>query len=137
MSVRAAVLLLVQALQGLAHAHELGFVHRDVKPSSLLIGPLGDKRIVKVADFGMARAFEESRLSGLSMMGDVAGTPAFMAPEQITHTRDVKPWTDQYSAAVTLYYLLTNQLPYDLPESAPRALAVILSTDPVPIRKRR
>lgn len=137
MSVRAAVLLMAQALQGLAHAHELGFVHRDIKPSNLLIGPLGDKRVVKVADFGLARAFEESRLSGLAMTGEVVGTTAFMAPEQITHARDVKPWSDQYSAAATLYYLLTNNLPYDLPESAPQTPAVILTTEPVPVRQRR
>jgi serine/threonine-protein kinase len=137
LSVRAAVLLMAQALQGVVHAHELGFVHRDLRPSNLLIGPQGDKRIVKVADFGLARAFEGSRLSGSMMTGDVAGTTAFMAPEQITQARDVKPSSDQYSAAATLYYLLTRQLPHDLQESAPRALAVILTTDPVPVRQRR
>jgi serine/threonine-protein kinase len=137
LSARAAVLLMAQALQGVAHAHQLGFVHRDLRPSNLLIGCIGDKRIVKVADFGLVRAFEGARLSGSTMLGEVAGTTSFMAPEQITHTRDVKPWSDQYSAAATLYFLLTNKLPHDLPDSAPGAFAIILNTAPVPVQQRR
>jgi hypothetical protein len=138
MSVTAGVKLILQAIQGLAHAHGLGFVHRDIKPSNLLVGKVGEKRIVKVADFGLARAFNDSRLSGLTMMGDVSGTPAFMAPEQITHYRDTQPAADQYAAAATLYFLLTGRFVYDFGTGDPaRAFAVILSEDPVPIRERR
>ncbi len=138
MTVRAASLLVGQALQGLAHAHEQGYVHRDVKPSNLLIGTVENKkRIVKVADFGLARAFNDSNLSGLTMQGDVAGTPAFMAPEQITHYREVRPAADQYSAAATLYWLLTKCFVYDLPSNPVRAFGMMLSEDPIPITERR
>ena len=76
-----------------------GFVHRDIKPSNILIGSKGTKRVVQLADFGLARAYESSKISGLSMQGEVCGTPAFMAPEQVTHYREVKPAADPYSAA--------------------------------------
>jgi serine/threonine-protein kinase len=129
--------LVCSALSGLAHAHAAGFVHRDVKPSNLLIGGPRDRRVVKVADFGLARVFDECKLSGLTMQGEVGGTPAFMAPEQVTHFRDVRPAADQYAAAATLYHLLTAAYPHDLPPRIYGQLAHIVSTDPVPIRDRR
>lgn len=129
--------LACSALSGLAHAHAAGFVHRDVKPSNLLLGGPRDRRVVKVADFGLARVFDECKLSGLTMQGEVGGTPAYMAPEQVTHFRDVKPAADQYATAATLYHLLTAAYPHDLPSRIYGQLAHIVSTDPVPIRDRR
>lgn len=99
--VAVAVRMACQTLSGLAHAHEKGFVHRDVKPGNLLVGGPAGKRAVKVADFGLARAYDECNLSGLTMQGEVGGTPAYMALEQVTHFRDVRPAADQYSAAAT------------------------------------
>ena len=114
--VRTAARMVCQMLAGLAHAHAKGFVHRDIKPSNILIGRDGTKRVVKLADFGLARVYESSRISGLTMQGDVGGTPAFMAPEQVTHYRQVQPTADQYSAAATLYTMLTNRPTHDLPK---------------------
>ena len=132
------VKLVAQASRGLTHAHGRGFVHRDIKPANLLIGKAGDKRVVKVADFGLARAFAESRLSGLTLMDDIRGTPPFMAPDQIINYRQVTPAADQYSTAATLYWLLTAKFPHDFDTGDPcRAFAKILSEDPVPIRDRR
>src|SRR5262245_20657555 len=71
------------------------------------------------------------------MSGDIGGTITFIAPEQITQYRDVKPAADQYAAAATLYNLLTGQFIYDLPREVPRQLALILNEDPVQILKRR
>ena len=88
LAVPVAVRLVCQALAGLGAAHNAGIVHRDVKPANLLVGKSADgKRVVKVADFGLARAYEESQLSGVTMQGDVGGTPVYMAPEQVTHYR--------------------------------------------------
>ena len=116
LDVRTAVRMICQMLAGLVHAHAKGFVHRDIKPANLLIGSQGAKRVVKLADFGLARVCESSQVSGLTMQGDVGGTPAFMAPEQVTHYRQVQPTADQYSAAATLYYMLTKHLTHDLPK---------------------
>jgi serine/threonine-protein kinase len=137
LSVVNACRLVCSALSGLAHAHAAGFVHRDVKPSNLLLGGPRDRRVVKVADFGLARVFDECKLSGLTMQGEAGGTPAYMAPEQVTHFRDVRPAADQYAAAATLYNLLTAAYPHDLPSRIFGQLAHIVSTDPVPIRNRR
>jgi serine/threonine-protein kinase len=71
------------------------------------------------------------------MQGDIGGTPAYMAPEQVTHYRQVKPAADQYSAASTLYKLLTNCPTHELPEEVGAQLALIVSTDPVPITQRK
>ena len=101
--VRMAVRLVSQLLKALAHAHELGFVHRDIKPANILIEVHPKRRVVKLADFGLARAYATSQLSGLSVNGQIGGTIAYMAPEQITHFRDAKPHTDQYASAATLY----------------------------------
>src|SRR5262249_19095360 len=77
-----------------------------------------------------------SRLSKLTVMGEVGGTPAYLPPEQIVAYRDVGPPADQYSTAAMLYHLLTEQFVFDLPPM-PGALAVIIQDQPVPIRQRR
>lgn len=132
-----AVRIACNVLSGLAHAHAKGIVHRDVKPSNVLVGgPVGG-RVVKVADFGLARAYNECKLSGLTMQGEVGGTPAFMAPEQVTHYRSVKPAADQYAAAATLYNLLTDRYPHDLPKDVGKQLVHIITEPVVPVRTRR
>lgn len=138
LAIRTAVRMVCQMLAGLQHAHDLGFVHRDIKPSNMLIHAEGGKKQTKLADFGLARAYETSQLSGLTMQGELGGTPAFMPPEQITHFRDVKPAADQYSAAASLYNLLTGKYIYDFPRGrAHEALLMISTEDPVAIRSRR
>jgi serine/threonine-protein kinase len=132
-----AVRITFSLLTGLAHAHSKGIVHRDIKPSNVLLGGPANARVVKVADFGLARAYDECKLSGITMQGDVGGTPAFMAPEQVTHFRDVKPPADQYAAAATLYNLLTNAYPIDLSKEIGKQLVQLLTQKPVPIRSRR
>jgi serine/threonine-protein kinase len=136
LAVRDAVQLTCQLLDGLAYAHDKGFVHRDIKPGNLLVSTVGGRTLVKVADFGLARVYQTSQLSGLTVMGEIAGTVAFMAPEQITQFRLVKPSADQYSAAATLYNLLTGRFPYDLPRLLAKQIVMILQQDPIPIAKR-
>jgi serine/threonine-protein kinase len=137
LDVRGAVRLVIHALDGLAHAHAKGYVHRDVKPSNLLVGGPKRQRLAKLADFGLARAYDSCNISGLTMQGDVGGTPAFMAPEQVTHYRDVKPAADQYSAGATLYYLLTGRYVLEFEQTA-AAQMIQIATDPrVPIAERR
>ncbi len=137
LDVRTAARIMCQVLSGLGHAHENGFVHRDIKPANILIHEEGGKKSAKLADFGLARAFEASGLSGLTMQGEVGGTPYFMAPEQVTHYREVKPSADQYSAAATLYTLLTGGHVHDMPAGIAKQLVHLTTADPVPLRSRR
>jgi serine/threonine-protein kinase len=126
-----------QVLEALEYAHAKGFVHRDIKPANMLVAEAAGGEVVKLADFGLARVYQASQLSGLTVVSDISGTPAFMPPEQITHYREAKPPADQYSSAATLYHLLTNQHLFDKPRHPLQQLAMILQDKPVPILERR
>ena len=95
-----------QAALGLQHAHDAGLVHRDIKPQNLLLREGG---VLKIADFGIARAAEISRLTQL---GTVLGTASYLSPEQALG-EDVGPQADIYSLGAVLYELLTGQPPYE------------------------
>ena len=97
----------------------------------------GNRPKVKLTDFGLARIYLTSPLSGLTITGHVAGTSGFMAPEQITDFRKVRPAADQYSAGAMLYYLLCGKKIYDFPPEIQNQLLMILQENPVPIRSRR
>ncbi|MDB5351853.1 MAG: stkP 4 [Planctomycetota bacterium] len=133
-----AVEIASQVLDALAFAHDLGFVHRDVKPKNVLITTESGRDVVHLADFGLARLYHDSPMSGLSFVGEIAGTLGYMPPEQITHFRDSRPLSDQYAAGATLYFLLTGTTNFDLPKSVQKQLAMILrDEDPIPINIRR
>jgi eukaryotic-like serine/threonine-protein kinase len=95
----------LQVCAGLEHAHAAGLVHRDVKPQNLI---LRDDGVVKIADFGIARAAETTQLT---QTGSVLGTAAYLAPEQAAGER-VTAAADIYSLGVVLYELLTGKTPY-------------------------
>jgi serine/threonine-protein kinase len=137
LEVTRAVRLICQLLQALEYAHAKGFVHRDIKPANLLVVRDGPREIIKLADFGLARVYQASKLSGLTVFGEAGGTVAFMAPEQVTSFRDARPPADQYAAAATLYKLLTGRHVHDLPREAQKPLLMILEGKPVLIRTRR
>jgi serine/threonine-protein kinase len=135
--IRTVVDMMGQILAALEYAHHQFFVHRDIKPSNVLVAQPAAATVVKLADFGLARVYQSSQLSGLTMTGEVGGSAAFMPPEQITQYREAKPHSDQYAAAATMYNLLTDRYIYDLPREIHQQFAVILNEDPVPIRRRR
>jgi serine/threonine protein kinase len=121
----------VDALEGLAAAHEAGFVHRDLKPDNVLLGEDGAARL---ADFGLAKSFQQAGLSGLTATGAVGGTFPFMAREQLTSYREARPTTDVWSMAATLYFLLTGEHARDFGDRDP--IAAILRGGIVPLRQR-
>jgi serine/threonine protein kinase len=99
-----------QAALGLQHAHELGMVHRDIKPHNLLLTPQG---VVKVADFGLARlAREAASAGGLTAENVLVGTADYIAPEQAqdAHGADIR--ADIYSLGCTLFHLLAGRPPF-------------------------
>jgi serine/threonine protein kinase len=102
----------IQACAGLDYAHRRGIIHRDVKPGNLMItgGPVGNGELtVKLTDFGIARAIEQTRIT---QVGSVVGTAAYLAPEQVRGD-EATPATDVYALGVVLYQFLTGRLPYE------------------------
>jgi serine/threonine protein kinase len=102
----------IQACAGLDYAHRHGIIHRDVKPGNLMIigGPAGGGDMtVKLADFGIARASEQTRIT---QVGSVVGTAAYLAPEQ-ARGDEATPSSDVYSLGVVLYQFLAGRLPYE------------------------
>jgi len=127
-----AVDLILQALDGLAFAHERGFVHRDIKPDNILLAGDGS---VRITDFGLAKSFEQAGLSGMTATGTVGGTPYFMPREQLTSYRQVRPVGDVWSIGATLYHLLTGEHTRRF-DAEQDPLGVILKGGIVPIRER-
>jgi serine/threonine protein kinase len=101
-----AVSIIAQACEGLDYAHRHGVVHRDVKPGNLLRAREGE---VKLADFGIAKATEQS---SITQVGSVLGTAAYLAPEQ-ARGEEAGPRADLYALGVVAYQLISGRLPYE------------------------
>ena len=105
-----------QTALGLQHAHERGFIHRDIKPGNLILDQRGQ---VKILDFGLAKAVREHESpADLTQPNRTLGTPAFLAPEQWRDARKADIRADVYSLGCTLYYLLTGNPPFRAPTIA-------------------
>ena len=111
-----------QVAQGLAHADEVGIVHRDIRPANVMVASSG---LVKIMDFGIARGADLSRLTATGILG----SPHYLSPEQ-AEGEEVDIRSDIYSLGITLFEMLTGQRPYD----ADNAVDIVLKhlQEPVP-----
>ncbi len=112
------VKIIEQTLSALDFAHKLGFVHRDIKEQNILVDGNYPNLDAKLTDFGLAKSFKETGMSGVTMVGDVAGTIAYMPPEQIRDFKDVQPPSDIYAVGMTAYSLLTGAHALDISPKA-------------------
>lgn len=108
-----AVGMICQVLKGLGFAHEQGIVHRDLKPGNILVYRSGKKINCKLADFGLAKRFEDAGMSAFTNDNETRGTIAYMPPEQFADSRYAKPASDLFAAGVCLYRFLTGRFPYE------------------------
>ncbi|MCC6824781.1 MAG: protein kinase [Acidobacteria bacterium] len=115
---REAVQIIEQTLAALQFAHELGFVHRDIKEQNILIEGRYPNSVAKLTDFGLSKSFKQTGMSGVTMVGDVAGTIAYMPPEQVRDFKEVRPPSDIYAVGMTAYSLITAAHALDISPKA-------------------
>jgi eukaryotic-like serine/threonine-protein kinase len=135
---RDAVQYAIQALEGLAHAHQSNVIHRDIKPANIIVN---GKKTLKLLDFGIARILQTARLTRTKHS---IGTPGYMSPEQ-HQSKEVDARSDIYAAGVVLYEMLTGQMPFQhdteyglvtaVIEDKPKRLRSIDKSIPAPLEK--
>lgn len=130
--------IITQALDALAYAHAHGYIHRDIKDQNILVSGTGAELVAKLTDFGLAKSFTQSGMSGVTVAGEMAGTLAYMPPEQLRNFRDVRPQSDIYAIGMTAYSLLTGALALNLSSktSVADTIKAIFEQPAVPIRDR-
>ena len=124
-----ALRLLEQACQGLQAAHEQGVIHRDVKPDNFFLTEAG---VLKVMDFGIAK---QQAAQNVTVVGSIAGTPAYMSPEQISNFSTVTLRTDLYALGVMAYEIFTGSQPFQHADLVP-LLLLHVNQPPEPPRER-
>ncbi len=119
-----------QLLRALEAAHEMGVIHRDIKPQNIVVEPTG---LVKVMDFGIARVAEskQQEAKGLTAVGSVIGTPQYMSPEQLMGS-DLDPRSDLYAAGAVIFECLTGRVVFEAPTIAALIIAQVEQNPPDP-----
>jgi predicted Ser/Thr protein kinase len=130
---RKAALITRQIARALAHAHEHGIVHRDVKPDNVLIERASGE--ARLSDFGIVKDLKGDSDARLTKTGLTLGSPCYMSPEQASgRHKDVGPHSDVYSLGATLYEMLAGVPPFDA-ESIHAIMTKVVHDDPVPPRR--
>lgn len=127
--------VMLQVLDGAAHAHERNIVHRDIKPQNIVVQSAAEFPVAKISDFGLAKSLDRAGLSGMTLTGMFAGTVDFMPREQITDYKDLRPCSDIWSLGAVFYFMLTGLTPR-LGEQGEDPIAYVLKAPCVPIRER-
>ena len=130
--------IISQALDGLSYAHAQGYIHRDIKDQNILVKGTLPNLSAKLTDFGLAKSFAQSGMSGVTVAGEMAGTLAYMPPEQLKNFRDVKPQSDLYALGMTAYSLLSGQLALSIGRDTSMAetIKLIFEQPAIPLRQR-
>ncbi|MFM8173039.1 MAG: protein kinase domain-containing protein, partial [Pirellulaceae bacterium] len=156
LGIRQRIALMIQCCKAIQHAHQKGIIHRDIKPSNVLVTTVDGDPVVKVIDFGIAKAFQsdwsDSWRSGdeggqgqsqsvLTQAGSTPGTPPFMSPEQYSQKGDrIDTRSDIYSLGAVLYNLLAGVPPFDTQIQQTLSLAdlsdLVQHNDPMPPSER-
>ncbi len=125
-----ALIVTREAATGLAHAHDKGIIHRDIKPDNIM---LNLERVTKITDMGLAKKMEaDDEGTDITLTGTVLGTPKYMSPEQVLHPDSIDHRSDIYSLGATLFYLLTGKPPFDGETSGEVIVRVCKETPSIP-----
>ncbi len=132
------VKIIEQTLAALDFAHAKGFVHRDIKEQNILVDGTFPNYLSKLTDFGLSKSYKQTGMSGVTMVGDVAGTIAYMPPEQVRDFKEVRPPSDIYAIGMTAYSLLTGAHALDISPKAgiSETVKAIFEKPIIPITRR-
>jgi hypothetical protein len=135
---RDTLIIISQALDALSYAHAQGYIHRDIKDQNILVSGTWPRLVAKLTDFGLAKSFTQSGMSGVTVAGEMAGTIAYMPPEQLKNFRDVKPQSDIYAVGMTAYSLLSGSLALNLGRNTSMAetIKAIFEHPSIPLKER-
>ena len=109
MSEKESIQIVMQVAKALKHAHQQGFIHRDIKPKNIMINKA---EVVKLADLGLARALSD-REAAETEAGKAFGTPYYISPEQAKGKADIGPSADIYGLGATFYHMVTGKVPFE------------------------
>jgi eukaryotic-like serine/threonine-protein kinase len=143
--------LLRQLLEGMEYTHTVslenvvrpdgtrgalcGLVHRDLKPSNVFLAGSPESPIVKIGDYGLAKAFDLAGLSGYTRSGSIVGTPQFLSRQQMINFKYARPEVDVWAVAAVFYWMITGSPPREFPQGSEWG-RVVLEQPAVPIRQR-
>ena len=130
--------IISQSLEALSYAHAQGYIHRDIKDQNILVRGAWPTLEAKLTDFGLAKSFTQAGMSGVTVAGEMAGTLAYMPPEQLKNFRDGKPQSDIYALGMTAYSLLSGQLALDIGRKTSMAetIKAIFEQPTIPLNRR-
>ncbi len=128
---KAACKVIADILRGLEHLHQSGHIHRAIKPANILLAQSG---MAKLADCGMAKAYSDAGGSTITEQGELSDMVIYMAPEQIMDFKNVREAADTYSAGLTLYEMLTGELPFRKKPKDP--VLIVLEEQPIPVAEK-
>jgi len=130
LSLPATQVIIQQVCKALRRAHEVGFVHRDLKPANIFLAREAGEEIVKVLDFGLAKALGPIQAGKATKTGTLLGTPHYMSPEQVRRRKEIDQRSDLWSLGVIAFRCVTGQLPF--PGDELGDVLVEICTDPIP-----
>ena len=144
------VAIILQVLDGLTYTHNAeipnvrladgsfakgrGLIHRDLKPGNIFLANIGGKQVARIGDYGLAKAFDQAGLSGLTLSGNAVGTPYFMPRQQVLDYKYAQPEVDVWAAAACLYVMISGFSPRNFAGLDP--FRAVLDNDAVPICDR-